>query len=254
MEQFIQYLNEAAVNSQIFPHIVHGFTDTNPAIREQTVKVFIMPKRNRRQRCMSSCDVCPGCCNHSSSFSPLPPPVYVAARSQAEWNQLEPGADASLCPATGQRWTRPNPVQHHRLSGQNCLLPQCWGRMLSHWATLISFNVINISVSKLSIDVFGHFSSHRPDSVFWFLLSPEQQKILFQLHGLLVYWALPPHTTSTAWQRSLHVSCPHSVPLLLTLIRVWGTRYDWTIIVFALWGSYTILYLYRVLRYLSVDF
>lgn len=40
MEQFIQYLNEAAVNSQIFPHVVHGFTDTNPAIREQTVKVF----------------------------------------------------------------------------------------------------------------------------------------------------------------------------------------------------------------------
>jgi len=41
MEQFIQYLNEAAVNSQIFPHVVHGFTDTNPAIREQTVKVFV---------------------------------------------------------------------------------------------------------------------------------------------------------------------------------------------------------------------
>lgn len=40
MEQFIQYLNEAAVNSQIFPHVVHGFTDTNPAIREQTVKVL----------------------------------------------------------------------------------------------------------------------------------------------------------------------------------------------------------------------
>ena len=39
MEQFIQYLNEAAVNNQIFPHVVHGFTDTNPAIREQTVKV-----------------------------------------------------------------------------------------------------------------------------------------------------------------------------------------------------------------------
>lgn len=41
MEQFIQYLNEAAVNSQIFPHVVHGFTDTNPAIREQTVKVLV---------------------------------------------------------------------------------------------------------------------------------------------------------------------------------------------------------------------
>lgn len=44
MEQFIQYLNEAAVNSQIFPHVVHGFTDTNPAIREQTVKVVFTLK------------------------------------------------------------------------------------------------------------------------------------------------------------------------------------------------------------------
>lgn len=48
MEQFIQYLNEAAVNSQIFPHVVHGFTDTNPAIREQTVKVGHIFKRNHK--------------------------------------------------------------------------------------------------------------------------------------------------------------------------------------------------------------
>lgn len=39
MEHFIQYLNEPTVNTQIFPHVVHGFLDTNPAIREQTVKV-----------------------------------------------------------------------------------------------------------------------------------------------------------------------------------------------------------------------
>ncbi|KAM5249049.1 N-terminal kinase-like protein isoform 8-T8 [Ctenodactylus gundi] len=38
MEQFIQYLDEPTVNTQIFPHVVHGFLDTNPAIREQTVK------------------------------------------------------------------------------------------------------------------------------------------------------------------------------------------------------------------------
>lgn len=49
MEQFIQYLNEAAVNSQIFPHVVHGFTDTNPAIREQTVKVDCSLKHNHKQ-------------------------------------------------------------------------------------------------------------------------------------------------------------------------------------------------------------
>lgn len=41
MEQFIQYLDEPTVNTQIFPHVVHGFLDTNPAIREQTVKVSV---------------------------------------------------------------------------------------------------------------------------------------------------------------------------------------------------------------------
>lgn len=49
MEQFIQYLDEPTVNTQIFPHVVHGFLDTNPAIREQTVKVgvpwFLKAKR-----------------------------------------------------------------------------------------------------------------------------------------------------------------------------------------------------------------
>ena len=45
MEQFIQYLDEPTVNTQIFPHVVHGFLDTNPAIREQTVKVGVgMPR------------------------------------------------------------------------------------------------------------------------------------------------------------------------------------------------------------------
>ncbi|XP_066108119.1 N-terminal kinase-like protein isoform X5 [Saccopteryx bilineata] len=43
MEQFIQYLDEPTVNTQIFPHVVHGFLDTNPAIREQTVKAHSFP-------------------------------------------------------------------------------------------------------------------------------------------------------------------------------------------------------------------
>lgn len=42
MEQFIQYLDEPTVNTQIFPHVTHGFLDTNPAIREQTVKVSVV--------------------------------------------------------------------------------------------------------------------------------------------------------------------------------------------------------------------
>lgn len=45
MEQFIQYLDEPTVNTQIFPHVVHGFLDTNPAIREQTVKVGVIKAR-----------------------------------------------------------------------------------------------------------------------------------------------------------------------------------------------------------------
>lgn len=55
MEQFIQFLNEAAVNSQIFPHVVHGFTDTNPAIREQTVKVLVWNTKSHATHVLLSC-------------------------------------------------------------------------------------------------------------------------------------------------------------------------------------------------------
>lgn len=39
LEHFIGHLQAATVNDQIFPQIAHGFMDTNPTIREQTVKV-----------------------------------------------------------------------------------------------------------------------------------------------------------------------------------------------------------------------
>lgn len=39
MDQFIEHLQPAVVNDQIFPHICHGFNDTVPVIRENTVKV-----------------------------------------------------------------------------------------------------------------------------------------------------------------------------------------------------------------------
>lgn len=39
LEFFIGHLQAATVNDQIFPQIAHGFMDTNPTIREQTVKV-----------------------------------------------------------------------------------------------------------------------------------------------------------------------------------------------------------------------
>ena len=39
MGSFIEHLQAPVVNDQIFPNICHGFNDTNPVIREHTVKV-----------------------------------------------------------------------------------------------------------------------------------------------------------------------------------------------------------------------
>lgn len=39
MESFINYLQPNVVNEQIFFHVSQGFVDSNPVIREQTVKV-----------------------------------------------------------------------------------------------------------------------------------------------------------------------------------------------------------------------
>ncbi|XP_034250810.1 N-terminal kinase-like protein [Thrips palmi] len=48
LELFIGHLQSATVNDQIFPQIAHGFMDTNPTIREQTVKsiIHLAPKLN----------------------------------------------------------------------------------------------------------------------------------------------------------------------------------------------------------------
>ncbi len=39
MELFINYIQTPVVNEQVFPHVAQGFLDSNPLIREQTVKV-----------------------------------------------------------------------------------------------------------------------------------------------------------------------------------------------------------------------
>lgn len=39
MELFINYLQPNIVNEQVFIHVAQGFLDSNPVIREQTVKV-----------------------------------------------------------------------------------------------------------------------------------------------------------------------------------------------------------------------
>ncbi|XP_063221892.1 N-terminal kinase-like protein isoform X1 [Bacillus rossius redtenbacheri] len=48
LDHFIGHLQAVTVNDQIFPQIVNGFMDTNPTIREQTVKsvVHLAPKLN----------------------------------------------------------------------------------------------------------------------------------------------------------------------------------------------------------------
>lgn len=48
IDTFVEYLQPATVNDKIFPHIIHGFTDTNPVVRESTIKamVFMAPKLN----------------------------------------------------------------------------------------------------------------------------------------------------------------------------------------------------------------
>lgn len=39
LDSFINHFQPQVVNDQIFPQVAHGFLDTNPTIREQTVKV-----------------------------------------------------------------------------------------------------------------------------------------------------------------------------------------------------------------------
>ena len=39
LDQFIEHLQPSTVNEQIFPHVFIGFSDTLPAMREQTIKV-----------------------------------------------------------------------------------------------------------------------------------------------------------------------------------------------------------------------
>ena len=39
-EFFIKHIQVTTVNDQIFPQVVHGFMDTNPTVREHTIKVI----------------------------------------------------------------------------------------------------------------------------------------------------------------------------------------------------------------------
>lgn len=41
IDYFIGHIQASTVNEEIFPQVAHGFMDTNPTIREQTVKVSV---------------------------------------------------------------------------------------------------------------------------------------------------------------------------------------------------------------------
>ncbi|XP_042909226.1 N-terminal kinase-like protein isoform X1 [Parasteatoda tepidariorum] len=48
VEQFIDHIQPSVINNQIFPNIAQGFLDTNPTIRDQTIKcmMYLAPKLN----------------------------------------------------------------------------------------------------------------------------------------------------------------------------------------------------------------
>jgi SCY1-like protein 1 len=48
VEHFVEYLHPDVVNNQIFPNVVQGFMDTNPVVREHTIKsmLHLAPKLN----------------------------------------------------------------------------------------------------------------------------------------------------------------------------------------------------------------
>jgi len=44
LDLFVDHLQPSTVNDQIFPHVSSGFSDTLPAMKEQTIKVSICIK------------------------------------------------------------------------------------------------------------------------------------------------------------------------------------------------------------------
>jgi SCY1-like protein 1 len=65
LDQFIDQLQPTVINDQLFPHIITGFTDTAPAIREQTIKAALLltPKlndnnlNNQLLKCFAKCQM-----------------------------------------------------------------------------------------------------------------------------------------------------------------------------------------------------
>ena len=55
MEHFVEHLTPTVVNGQIFPSVIQGFMDTNPVVREHTIKVHNITQTYTKRRCPHTC-------------------------------------------------------------------------------------------------------------------------------------------------------------------------------------------------------
>ncbi|KAG0444698.1 hypothetical protein HPB47_013493, partial [Ixodes persulcatus] len=92
VDQFMDHLSPEVVNQEVFPHVVQGFSDTNPTIREQTVKamVHMAPKLNYHNLneeggIRTNTTVCLGkiACHLHPQYKPPPPQSNQVARDLA---------------------------------------------------------------------------------------------------------------------------------------------------------------------------
>lgn len=66
------------------------------------------------------------------------PAVHAASGPKAERDQPQRGADEALRAAAGQGRAGSHPLQHHRVPGQDWLLPQCHCECPAHVAGVLS--------------------------------------------------------------------------------------------------------------------
>ena len=55
IEYFVEHLTPAVVNEKIYPSIVPGFMDTNPVVREHTIKVSSLQIWSLKSMCFFVC-------------------------------------------------------------------------------------------------------------------------------------------------------------------------------------------------------
>ncbi|XP_071657592.1 N-terminal kinase-like protein isoform X2 [Patagioenas fasciata] len=122
LEDYVEFLPTPTVDAQIFPHVARGFLDTNPAIREQTVKsaVLLAPRLGEGLRggqllrlllrVQTSDALGPLRCNASLSLgriAPLLPPqarrVCLSALARAARDPFPPSRAAAVVAVASAR-------------------------------------------------------------------------------------------------------------------------------------------------------